>query len=145
VKLTREAKFLAWVAAALIVAAASFLIGSSLKPDQTPFYVFETAAEAYEAPATVAALSPAGFTGFGELDGSGSRTVVAGHVVEMNPTSLTLEAASGHRTVLRFRDQPRIARLENGSRELLRPGVTVMVKLEDGSDVATALLVVSQP
>ena len=143
---TREAKFLGWVALAVLIGGASFFIGSSLKPDEAPFFVFETAAPAHEVQPALAAVSPGGFTGFNDIDGGRARTVVAGRVVEVGPGSLTLEAAGGQRTLLRLRDQPRISRLESGSSELLRPGASVMVKLDsDDTGVATAVLVLSLP
>ncbi len=55
--------------------------------------------------------------------------MLGGRVVELTAESMTLETPGGAQTQLRLGDTPRLARLESGGRELLQPGVAVMVKL----------------
>jgi hypothetical protein len=145
-RVTREVKFGAWIVAAVVIAGLSFFIGGSLRPDEQPYYIFETAAAAYQQPVTIPATSRAGFTGFGEVDGTASRTVIAGRVVEVSQGAVVLEAPGGKRTSLRFGPQASIARLVEASREQIRPGATVAIRLdEDNQDSAAAVLIVSQP
>jgi hypothetical protein len=143
--LTRQAKFGLWVFAAVLLAAASYYVGTTLKPGQKPYYIFDTQAPAYGEPSSIAATSPGGFTGFGETDGSDSRVVVSGRVVEMTEDSLTLEGTFGQRTSLRFGDSPRISRLDEANADILRPGVMVSVRLNDAGDTVESVLVLSQP
>jgi len=145
VRLTRQTKFGLWVLAAAVIAAASFFVGAALKPGEEPHYIFDVDAPAYAEPSKVAATSPAGFTGFGESDGSRSRVVIAGRVVEKDEDSITLEGAQGQRTALGFGESPRIMRLEGGDSGLLRPGVAVAVRLDEAGDTVEAVLVLSQP
>lgn len=141
----REIKFGAWLLAAIAIAAGSYLFGSSLKPEEEPFYIFDTAAPAYGQAHAIAALSPAGFTGFGEVDESNSRTVVAGRVIEIGDGALTLESPSGHRTALSFGDAPAISRLLPGSADQLVPGSRVAVRLSPDGQTVEALLRISRP
>jgi hypothetical protein len=144
-KLSRQTKFFLWSLAAVTVALASFFAGSALKPDEEPYYIFQTDAPAYAEPSGVAATSPGGFTGFGETDGSNSRVVLGGRVVEKDGDSITLEGTQGQRASLRFGESPRILRLDTGSASLLRPGVSVAVRLNEAGDTVEAVLVLSQP
>jgi hypothetical protein len=144
-RLTRQTKFGLWALAAVIIAAVSFLVGSALKPGEEPYYVFQTDVPAYAEPAGVAATSPGGFTGFGETDGSNSRVVIGGRVVEKSGDSITLEGTQGQRTSLRFGGSPRISRLDPAAEDLVRPGVSVAVRLNEAGDTVEAVLVLSQP
>jgi hypothetical protein len=144
-RLSRQTRFGLWALAAVVIGAASYFVGTALKPGQTPFYVFDTEAPAYGAASAIAATSPGGFTGFGETDGSNSRVVVGGRVVEITGQALTLESSLGQRTNLTFADSPRIFRLEPASAETLRPGVTVAVRLNQAGDTVEGVLILSQP
>ena len=130
----RELKFGAWTIAAIIIAAASFFIGGALKPDEPPHYVFETDSDAYQPASAVPATTKGGFTGFGEIDGSAARTVLAGRVLEKTATGVVLETPGGQRTSLRFGETPGIARVEPATQTLLRPGITVAVRLDPTND-----------
>jgi hypothetical protein len=144
-RLTRTVKFAGWTALAIVVAVLAFVGGRELKPDEDPYYVFETDAAAYSDVGAIAAVSKGGFTGFGDLEGGDNRTVVAGRVVEVTPTSLVLESPNGSRTDLRLGPQPKLARLLPAGRDLLRPGAAVQVRKGDAADEAAAVLVVAQP
>ena len=144
-KLTRQAKFGLWALAAIVIAASSYYAGTTLKPGEEPYYIFDTQAPAYGEPSALAATSPGGFTGFGETDGSASRVVISGRVIELTDASITLEGTLGQRTALSFGESPRIMRLGNGSVDLLRPGFTVAVRLNEAGDTVEGLLVLSQP
>jgi hypothetical protein len=141
----RELKFGAWFIAAVAIAAGAFLVGGALKPAEPPHYVFETEAAAYEEASKVPATTKGGFTGFGEVDGSNARTVLAGRVVEKTATGVVLETPGGQRTPLRFGATPGISRVEPATQALLRPGVSVAVRLDDSRDVVEAVLVLAQP
>ena len=143
--LTRQTRFGLWALAAVVIAAASYFAGSALKPGEDPYYVFDTAAPAYGDPSGIAATSPGGFTGFGETDGSNSRVVISGRVIEKSDDAITLESPLGRQTSLRFGDAPRIFRLDSGELGLLRPGVSVAVRLNPAGDTVEAVLVLSQP
>jgi hypothetical protein len=143
--LSRQAKFGLWALAAVIIAAASYFAGSALKPGEAPYYVFDTDAPAYGAPAAIAATSPGGFTGFGESDGSRSRVVISGRVTDLTETGLTLESSLGQRTTLTLGQSPRIYRLEPADAGLLRPGVSVAVRLNEAGDTVEGVLILSQP
>jgi len=145
-KLRREVKFFGWVAAALVIALAAFFVGGALRPEAAPHYVFDVSAPAYEANlGAIAARSPGGFTGFGELAGGDDRTVIGGRVVEVSSSLLTIETQQGARTTLRLGANPKLTRLEAGSRQLLKPGATVIVRRGDQQDEAAAVLVLSAP
>ena len=144
-KLTRQSKFGLWMLAAVAIAAASYFAGSSLRPDEEPHYVFDIEAPAYGEPSDIAATSPGGFTGYGETDGSSSRVVVGGRVVEMTEGSMTLEGTLGQQTSLEFGESPPILRLASGSAEMLRPGVSVAVRLNAAGDAIESVLVLSEP
>ena len=141
----RELKFGAWSIAAVAIAAGSFFIGGALKPAEPPHYVFETDAAAYAGASKVAATTRGGFTGFGEVDGSNARTVLAGRVVEKTGTGVVLETPGGQRTPLRFGASPGISRVEPATQALLRPGVTVAVRLDASGTEVEAVLVLAQP
>ena len=141
----RELKFGAWTIAAIIIAAASFFIGGALKPDEPPHYVFETDSDAYQPASAVPATTKGGFTGFGEIDGSAARTVLAGRVLEKTATGVVLETPGGQRTSLRFGETPGIARVEPATQTLLRPGITVAVRLDPTGDTVEAVLILAQP
>ncbi len=111
----REVKFAAWLIAAVVIAGVAYFVGSALKPDEAPYYVFQTEAPAYDQPAAFAGQSQGGFTGFGELDNGDSRTVIAGRVVDMTDKSLTLEAAGGQRVALTLGAKPGIAQIVGGT------------------------------
>ncbi len=144
-KLSREQRFIAWVLAGVAVAAVSFFVGGALKPAEEQFYLFDTDATAYGDAASIAAVSPGGFTGFGDVDGTDSRTVVGGRVVEVNSAGLTLEAPHGQRTALRFADQPRIERLGAAAVTDLSVGATIAVILSDDEETIVSALVLSAP
>jgi hypothetical protein len=142
----REVKFGAWLAAAVAIAAVSYFVGSSLKPDEAPFYVYQTEAPAYEQPSVFAGLSQAGFTGFGELENGDSRTVIAGHVVDITDKGVTLEAAGGQRVSLTFGKNPSVSKLNEGAASDIQPGAKVEVRLAEGTtDTVAAVLVEGQP
>src|SRR5690606_31820786 len=115
------------------------------KPGAEPHYVFQTDAPAYQPPSAIAATTPGGFTGFGETDGSASRVVVSGRVVEITETGLTLEGVQGQRTVITFAESPRIFRVAPPGANELKPGATVAVRLNEAGDTVEGLLVLSQP
>ena len=144
-RLTRQAKFGLWALAAVIIAAVSYYAGTALRPAEEPYYIFDTDAPAYNDPTGVAATSRGGFTGFGESDGSRSRVVIGGRVIEKTGDSITLEGSLGQRTSIRFGESPRVVRLDGGSADLLRPGVSVAVRLNEAGDTVEAVLVLSQP
>jgi hypothetical protein len=144
-RLTRTVKFAGWTALAIVVAMLAFVGGRELKPDEDPYYVFQTDAAAYDEVGAIAAVSKGGFTGFGDLEGGDNRTVVAGRIVEITPSSLVLESANGSRTTLRLGQQPKLARLLPADRDLLRPGATVQVRKGGSDDEAAAVLVIAQP
>jgi hypothetical protein len=145
-KLTREIKFGIWVAAAVVIGIAAFMIGGSLKAEEPPYYVFDVSAPAYGGQLDVlAAMSPGGFTGFGDLVPGGSRTLLGGHIVELTADTMTLETAEGVRTEMRLGDAPNLTRLESGGRELLQTGASVLVKVGETEGVAAAVLVISPP
>ena len=141
----RELKFGAWFITAAVIGAAAFLFGGALKPAEPPHYVFQTEAAAYADASKVAATTKGGFTGFGEIDGSNARTVLAGRVIEKTASGVVLETPGGQRTPLRFATTPGISRVEPATQTLLRPGVTVAVRLDDSGDVVEAVLVLAQP
>jgi hypothetical protein len=143
-RLTREIKFGLWAAAAVGVAVVAFLVGGMLKPEEAPYYVFDLDAPAYGSDLeALAAMSPGGFTGFEDLIPGGSRTVLGGRVVELNGEDLTLETPAGAQTQMRLLEAPQLTRLESGGRELLQPGVSVIVKLGETEGEAAAVLIVS--
>ena len=144
-KLTRQTKFGLWALAAASIAAVSYFAGTQLKPGEAPYYIFDTDAPAYGAPAALAATSPGGFTGFGETDGRDSRVVLSGRVTELTEAGLTLESTHGLTTSLTFAEAPRIFRLEGAGADLLRPGVTVAVRLNPAGDTVEGVLILSQP
>ncbi len=145
-KLRREQKFIAWFGAALAIAVVAFFVGGALKPEEAPNYLFNLDAPAYQADlGAIAAKSKGGFTGFGDLEGGADRTVLGGRVVEVTTTSLTLETLQGSQTTLRLGATSRLTRLETGSRALIRPGATVIVKRGEQPGEAVAVLVLSQP
>jgi hypothetical protein len=144
-KLTREIKFGAWMAAAVLIGVGAFLTGGSLKPAEDPYYIFETDAAAHDDAVAVAAKSPGGFTGFGEVDGSASRTVIGGRVIEITAESVTLESTNGQVTTLRFGESPNVTRLVASNRDVLQTGSTVAVRLSQDKSTAEAVLVLSQP
>jgi hypothetical protein len=144
-RLTRTVEFAGWTALAIVIAVLAFVGGREIKPDEDPYYVFETDAAAYEEVGAIAAVSQGGFTGFGDLEGGDNRTVVAGRVVEVTPTSLVLESPNGSRTTLRLGPEPTLSRLLPAARDLLRPGVTVQVRKSATDDEAAAVLVIAQP
>jgi hypothetical protein len=138
-------KFVLWVLVAVVTGAVAYWVGTQLKPGEEPFYVFDTQAPAYVAPSAIAATSPGGFTGFGETDSSDSRVVISGRVQDITDSSITLEGPQGLQTKLRFGDSPRIYELDEATADILRPGVTVAVRLNDAQDTVEGLLVLSQP
>jgi hypothetical protein len=145
-KPTRTNKALGWLAAALTVAALSFIVGGQLKPEPDPHYIFNLDAPAYEGDVgAIAARSPAGFTGFGDLGSGDDHTVLGGRVIEVSATALTLETPTGVRTTLRLASASKLSRIESGSRDLLKPGAAVVVRLGEQRDVAAALLVLQSP
>ena len=143
-RLTREVKFGLWTVTAVAIAAVAFFVGGMLKPEEEPYYVFDLEAPAYGSDLDVlAAMSPGGFTGFGDLVPGGSRTVLGGRIVELTDDGMVLETPGGALTEMRLGDAPKLARLESAGRELLQPGVTVIVRLRETEDIAAAVLVVS--
>jgi hypothetical protein len=90
----------------------------------------------------IAGLSKAGFSGFTE-GGAEGRTVISGRVISVTPDSITVEGQGGQRSTLRLSGQGQPRRLEAASKEAIRPGVTVIVRRDPGSDVAKAVLVIS--
>jgi hypothetical protein len=144
--LTRPVKFGLWMLIAVIVAVAAFVVGGMLKPEEPPHYIFDLDAPAYDVDLnTLGAMSPGGFTGFEDLIPGGSRTVLGGRIVELQGDDMTLETPAGSQTHLRLGETPHLTRLESGGRELLQPGVSVLVKLGDTEGVAAAVLVLSAP
>lgn len=144
-KMTRQVKAIAWIAAAVVIAVSAYFIGGALKPGEEPYYIFDTEAPAFQEPSEIAATSPGGFTGFGETDGSNSRVVLSGRVVEMTETAVTLEGAEGQPTLLEFGDAPPVYRVDEGSRDLLVPGMAVSVLLDEAEETVVSVLVVSEP
>lgn len=143
-RLTREVKFGLWTVTAIAAAVIAFFVGGMLKPEEPPYYVFELNAPAYGSDlGALAAMSPGGFTGFGDLLPGGSRTVLGGRIVELSGEDMTLEAADGFQTQMQLLDAPELTRLESGGRELLQPGVSVIIKLGKTEGVADAVLVLS--
>ncbi|HEX5369064.1 MAG TPA: hypothetical protein VFY10_06570 [Dehalococcoidia bacterium] len=141
----REVKFAAWLVAAVAIAGIAYFVGGSLKPDEAPYYVFQTDAPAYDQPAAFAGTSQGGFTGFGELDDGDSRTVIAGRVVDMTDKTLTLQAASGQQVLLTVGAKPGVSQIVDGAMSELQPGVKVKVRLADGSlDTIAAVLIEGQ-
>src|SRR5690606_23711087 len=138
---TRGTRFGAWALAAVVVGAVSFFVGSALKPEAAPHYVFETEAPAHDAPSAIAATSPGGFTGFGEVGGGRSRVVIAGRVVEKSGDSVVIESVYGQRTPVRFGESPRILRLEGADASLLRAGLQATLRLNEAGDTVEAVLV----
>lgn len=144
--LNRELKFGLWVLAALGISVVAFFVGSILKPADPPAYVFDVSAPAYDGDVGgLAAMSPGGFTGFEDLISEGSRTVLGGQIVELTADGVTLESPGGSQTLLRLGDESKIERLESGARDLLQPGVEVMIAAGDTEGVAAAVLVLSTP
>jgi len=145
-KLTREVKFGIWIASAVGIAVAAFFVGRELKPQEAAHYILDVSAPAYGADLdAIAAKSPGGFTGFGDIVPDGSRTVLAGRIVELTDEGITLEAPDGAQTTMRLGPEPKLARLESGGRDLLLPGASVLVKFGDSEDEAAAVLVISPP
>lgn len=145
-KVTREVKFGAWVASAVLIAVASFVIGGMLKPEEPPHYVYDVTAPAYQADlGLLAAKSPGGFTGFGDLAEGNSRTVLGGRITELTGESMTLETTAGVLTTMRLGPAPKLARLIDASRDELLPGATVLVRLGEQENEAAAVLVMSPP
>lgn len=132
----------AWLTATAALAVAAFLAGRALHPDANSVSAFDLDAEAYEASSAIAGLSKAGFSGFTE-GGAEGRTVISGHVISVTPDSITLEGQGGQRSTLRLSGQGQPRRLEAASKEAIRPGVTVIVRRDPGSNVAKAVLVIS--
>jgi hypothetical protein len=126
------------VLAAALVVALGFFAGRSLRPQSGAAYSFDAAAPALQ-PATPAATSKGGFTGFSE--GSDARTVISGRVISANDTSITLQQADGTTTALRVTAQSPMRRLEASDRSSLRSGTQVLVRR--AGDDATAVLVLA--
>ncbi len=131
-----------WVATAGILVVAAFFVGRALHPEESTAAAFDLTADAYQASTSISGLSKAGFSGFTE-GGSDGRTVIAGRVVSVTPDSITLEGQGGQRSTMRLSGQGSPTRLESSTRDALKPGVTVIVRREPGSDLATAVLIVS--
>ena len=144
-RLTRRAKFGLWALTAVAIAASAFFVGTTLKPGEEAYYLFDTQAPAYGEPSALAATSPGGFTGFGEAGGAAGRVVLSGRVIELTESSITLEGSLGQTTALTFGEAPRVYRLDAGSSDLLRPGVTVALRLNEAGDTVEGILVLSQP
>src|SRR5690349_5415164 len=116
---------IAFAVAAVVFMALAFLAGRSLRSEAKAANAFELDAPAYEAAgASVSGISKGGFSGFTETGAEGS-TVVSGKVVDVTPDSITIEGQTGQRSTLKVSGSARMLRLESGSRDLLRPGVTV--------------------
>jgi hypothetical protein len=141
--LTRQSKFGLWVLAAVIIGAAAFFVGSSLRPGEEPHFIFDTGAPAYGEPSGVAATSTGGFTGFGETDGSRSRVVFSGRIVEISGSSVTLESLHGQRTALQFAGSPPLFRIDAADSADLRPGSQVALRLNEAGDTVEGILVLS--
>jgi hypothetical protein len=145
-KLRREIKFGIWVAAAVGIAIGAFFLGGALKPEEDPHYILDVAAPAYGGDlAAIAAKSPGGFTGFGDLVPDGTRTVLAGRIIEVTEDAMTLETPEGAQTHMQLGPDSKLERLESGARDLLQPGASVLVKYGDSKDQAAAVLVISPP
>lgn len=135
----------AWLVAALAVAVVGFFAGRGLHSDGEEVSAFDFDAPAYGATKSIAGVTHGGFTGFGETPGLEGRTVVAGRVVAASADSLTVESQQGVRSTLRLSGGASLRRIEAAGREALRPGVTVVVRREAGSDEVAALLIVAEP
>jgi len=131
----------ACLTATAALAVAAFFAGRGLHPGGSSVSPFDLDADAYEAPSAIAGLSKAGFSGFTE-GGAEGRTVISGRVISVTPDSITVESHGG-RSTLRLSGQGQPRRLEAASKEAIRPGVTVIVRRDPGSDVAKAVLVIS--
>jgi hypothetical protein len=145
-RLRREIKFGVWVASAIGIAVAAFFAGRQLKPEEAPHYILDVSAPAYGASLeSMAAKSPGGFTGFGDIVPDGSRTVLAGRIVELTDQGMTLETPAGAQTNMRLGPEPKLTKLESGGRDLLQPGASVLVKIGDTEGEAAAVLVLAPP
>jgi hypothetical protein len=131
--------------AALAVAVAGFFGGRLLKPEPTAGYAFDTDALAYEITMPKPGLSKGGFSGFGETAGLPGATLLSGKVASITPTEVVIEAADGTKSSLRLANPGGVRRIEAASRDALRPGASVVVLHENGSDEADAVLVVEAP
>jgi hypothetical protein len=127
----------------ILVAVASFVLGRSLKSSDNTVTV-ELDAPAYEAAKGIAGLSEGGFTGFGEVPGLAGQTVLAGRIVSLAPTSITIESAAGVRSTIQVSSESALRRIETTGREALTPGTTVVVR-RDSAGEAKAVLVLAQP
>jgi hypothetical protein len=136
--------YLAWGVAAAVVALAGFFAGQALRSNGNAGYAFTTEAAAYVGIGSPTGLSQSGFSGFADSGGLEGRTVLAGSVVSVSGSSLTIETASGGQSTIRLTGDQRLRRLDAGGRDLLRPGTTVA--LRRGADgLIEAVLVVAQP
>ena len=131
-----------WLTAAGILALAAFFMGRALHPGASSASAFDLDTGAYEASGAIAGLSKAGFSGFTE-GGAEGRTVISGRVISVTPDSITVEGQGGQRSTLRLSGQGQPRRLEPAAKDAIRAGVTVIVRREAGSDVAKAVLVIS--
>jgi hypothetical protein len=132
----------AWLTAVAVLAVAAFFSGRALHPEASSASAFDLDADAYQASSAIAGLSKAGFSGFTE-GGAEGRTVISGRVISVAPDSITVEGRGGERSTLRLSGQGQPRRLAAASKDAIRPGVTVIVKREPGSDIAKAVLVIS--
>jgi hypothetical protein len=131
-----------WFAAALAVLALGFLAGRTLHSEgdsKAPL----ADGPAFEATATIAGLSKAGFSGFSES--TAGRTVLAGRIVAVEGDTITLEGTSGARSMLRLSGSGPLTRLEPSTLAALRPGVTVLLRRAQDGDAAAAALIVAEP
>jgi hypothetical protein len=141
-----EVKLAAWAIVAVLVGIGGFFAGGAIHGDEEPPFVFDTNAPAFDADFhALAVTSPGGFTGFEDLLAGGSRTVLGGRIVEISSTEMTLEGSTGAQTTLRLDGEPAIGLIESGGRELLLPGATVLVRLDETEQMAAAVLVVTEP
>jgi hypothetical protein len=116
-----------------------------LKPDPTPGYAFDTDALAFETTTPKPGLSKGGFSGFGETAGLPAATLLSGKVASISATEVVIEAVDGTKTSLRLANPGGVRRIEAANRDAIRPGASIVVLHEAGSDEADAVLVVEAP
>jgi hypothetical protein len=132
-----------WLVGGAAAAVLAFAIGRALHPPAESAFAYDTSAPAYGTPASVAATSDGGFTGFGGSGPFEGATIVSGRVTGTTADTISIESAGGIRSTLRSGAGSPLRRIEAAPASALQPGVSVIVR-RDGDD-AVAVLVVEAP
>ncbi len=131
---------------AIVIVAAGVFSGRALNADRGEGFTFDTTGPAYEAGLPAAGLSKGGFSGFGETTGLEGNTQLSGKIVSVSAQEIVIESRNGLMSTFRLGGAPGgISRIDSSSRAALQAGLSVVVRHEDGSDVAEAVLILEAP